>query len=285
LTETLTSEKLDPNYAGLDPNYAGGAAVYEDIAMNRKIFTDAVGELARLAAIEKVDKFVLLSSAGVLKLKAKPSDLDEFGRLNEQSLGLMQGRIEPSLLNEDVIGWKMRGEEILKASGVPYTIVRAHSPPPRPWNEPNPKDYTIAIFQEKVDGVSGVSVITAQNLADVCVEAALRDNIQSTTFQAIDVRNPISANSLRAILKVNPRLPPEDWKGAMDTLAKDEPLTKTQLEALLQPPSPSPSEIEMKRKLDKFAESSGYASSFLNVLRDPARPTFLTYHLPSVLVQ
>jgi hypothetical protein len=76
LTETLTSEKLDPNYAGLDPNYAGGAAVYEDIAMNRRIFTDAVGELARLAAMENVDKFVLLSSAGVLKLKAKPSDLD-----------------------------------------------------------------------------------------------------------------------------------------------------------------------------------------------------------------
>eukprot|EP00961_Rhodomonas_salina_P083428 1120444-Rhodomonas_salina.1 len=49
--------------AGLDPAYAK-ATMQEDISMNRRIYSEAVGELLRLGKIEGIDKFVLVSSAG-----------------------------------------------------------------------------------------------------------------------------------------------------------------------------------------------------------------------------
>jgi hypothetical protein len=78
----------------------------------------AVGELVRLGQKEGVDKFVLVSSAGV----GKPASvaLDEARNRADEAKGRWRPtRLEPAMLNEDVIKWKLRGESALKESGLP----------------------------------------------------------------------------------------------------------------------------------------------------------------------
>jgi len=53
---------------------------------------------------QQLDRFVLISSAGLDRIKPDYSDY-----------------------LKDVLSWKMAGELSLKASGVPYSIVRAYS--------------------------------------------------------------------------------------------------------------------------------------------------------------
>ena len=111
--------------------------------MNRRIYADAVAEILRLGRVEGLDKFVLVSSV----FGASKSSLDAELEASEDAASPAAAaaadgvplrlrnwkrvRVEPSLLNPEVIRFKLSGEEQLKMSGVPYTIVRAYSPPPR----------------------------------------------------------------------------------------------------------------------------------------------------------
>ena len=126
------------------------------------------------------------------------------------------------MLNEDVIRWKLDGEEMLKASGVPYTIVQAYAPPPRPWNDPDPKEFNIAILQGKGSLFPGI--ISRSDLGHVAVEALIRPGTENTTFQAINARKDLPEDTVAVILKADPKFP--DWKGSLDNLAKDAPATK-----------------------------------------------------------
>lgn len=132
-------------------------------------------------------------------------------------------RLEPALLNEDVVRWKLRGEELLKRSGIPYTIIRAYSPPPRPWNDPDPKDFNVAILQQ-ADGGGVSGVITRADLGHVAAEALLRPAARGTSFEAINVGKDASAAQLAAIRTISPTFP--EWKEAMGMLAKDPPVSQ-----------------------------------------------------------
>lgn len=234
--------------AGLDPSYAGGAAAYEDIAMNRRIYSEAVGELARLAAGAGVDRFVLVSSAGA----GAPAAGLPAGWAPRFSAGWRQPRVEPSLLNPDVVRWKLRGEALLRASGVPYAIVRAHSPPPRPWDDPDPRDYDTALLPAgTAPGIAGA--ITRGGLADVCVEALLRPGTRAAALQAISVRKGAAGDSLAAARRLDPAFP--DWRASMAALAEDPPPSSAERDALARPAPPSPSEERLRALLDDLAAS------------------------------
>ncbi len=146
----------------------------------------ALGELIRLGKKEGVDKFVLVSSAGVGLKKPSALSLDEVQNKKDEARGRWRPtRLEPAMLNEDVVKWKLRGEEMLRASGLPYTIVRSYSPPPRPWNDPKPEDFNIAILQGGSEGVSGV--INRSDLGHVAAQALISPKTTGTTFEAINV--------------------------------------------------------------------------------------------------
>mmetsp|Transcript_20977 Transcript_20977/g.32875 ORF Transcript_20977/g.32875 Transcript_20977/m.32875 type:complete len:279 (-) Transcript_20977:173-1009(-) len=196
--------------AGLDPTYleqSGGAALFEDIEMNHHIYCDAVREIARLGAKQGMDKFVLVSSSNIATTSEKFVQSD--GRAWKKI------RVEPSLLNREVIEWKLRGEQYLRASGVPYTIIHAYSPPPRPWDDPDPKKYDIAILQDETVG----GAMIRSDLAKVCVEALVRPSTKGVTFGAIDVSKDLSGDTLSLVQKVNKQFP--NWKQSLDKLASD----------------------------------------------------------------
>ena len=93
----------------------------EDIENNRRIYFEAVQEMSRLGA-QHVDRFVLISSAGLDRVKPEYSEY-----------------------LKDVLAWKKKGELSLKASGVPYSIVRAYSL--NNEAEDAGDEFTVAIFQ------------------------------------------------------------------------------------------------------------------------------------------
>eukprot|EP00286_Rhodomonas_abbreviata_P023122 CAMPEP_0181296836 /NCGR_PEP_ID=MMETSP1101-20121128/4915_1 /TAXON_ID=46948 /ORGANISM="Rhodomonas abbreviata, Strain Caron Lab Isolate" /LENGTH=364 /DNA_ID=CAMNT_0023401725 /DNA_START=109 /DNA_END=1203 /DNA_ORIENTATION=- len=159
--------KLAPVMQGVSKViFAAGAHGWEDIGNNRRIYGEAVGELARLSAAQGVSRFVLVSSGG---------------------LTIENAGYSPYL--KDVLFWKLRGENLLRESGTPYTIVRAYSldnaaekskpqgkskgesasstagsptPPPEPTME-------LLLFQGDKAGVGGL--ISRHDLAAVAVAA------------------------------------------------------------------------------------------------------------------
>ena len=214
--------------AGLDPAYVR-ATVFEDVEMNRRIYADAVAEILRLGRVEGLDKFVLVSSV----FGASKSSLDAELEASEDAASAAAAaapegvplrlrnwkrvRVEPSLLNPEVIRFKLSGEEQLKMSGVPYTIVRAYSPPPRPWSDPREKDFSLAVFQRDDAGVSGV--ISRSDLGHLAAEAVVNSQTDFTTFQAMNIKTGLSQEQAAIVRRANPRFP--DWKGSLTSLAKD----------------------------------------------------------------
>ena len=82
----------------------------------------AVGEVIRLGKEVGVDHFVLVSSAGVgLRKGVAPKlALDEARNAADEARGRWRPtRLEPALLNEDVVRWKLIGEDAVKRSGLP----------------------------------------------------------------------------------------------------------------------------------------------------------------------
>ena len=176
---------------------------------------------------EGVDKFVLVSSAGVGLNKTPPAlALDESQNKKDEARGRWRPtKLEPALLNEDVVLWKLRGEELLKTSGIPYTIVRSYSPPPRPWNDPKPEDFNIAIFPVQGDGEGISGVINRSDLGKVAAQALASPKTAGRTFEAINVPKTVSADQVSMVQKINPTFP--NWKESLNTLAKDQPVSTT----------------------------------------------------------
>ena len=156
--------------------------------------------MAKLGKAGGVNRFLLISSAGL-----------EMFNPNSPRHG---SALRVSKYLRDVLRWKYRGEQLLRASGVPYTIVRAYSL----YNEANAEetkaDTATAVLQGDPEGVGGV--ITRENLARVSVEALLLNETEGVTFEVLDVRRSL-----------NPDYP--DWhKILREDLAKDPVLTPTE---------------------------------------------------------
>jgi len=144
---------------------------------NRPEMVDYLGvkNLAEVAASASVGQFVLISSRSVT---------DENHPLNR-----MFG---------DVLKWKLRGENALRASGVPYTIIR----PGGLINEPGGQH---AFVLEQGDSVTAQTTIARADLAKICVEALAYPEARFKTFET----NTIAGS------------PAMDWAAAFGSLEPD----------------------------------------------------------------
>lgn len=135
--------------------FAAGAHGFEDLENNRRIYSEAVAEIARLGKAEGTDRFLLISSAGMQLVNPLSDSFQDPPPISKYL--------------RDVLKWKLRGEQLLRNSGLPYTIIRAYSLNNNAANIAQNKDDTaIAIFQGEPKDVGGV--ISRENLAQVTVE-------------------------------------------------------------------------------------------------------------------
>ena len=111
---------------------------------------------------EALPQFVLVSSAGVTRPGRPGINLDEEPpavRLNDQLGGILT--------------WKLKGEDSLRTSGIPYTIIR----PCALTEEAGGK----ALILEQGDNIRGK--ISREDVAELCVQAIKQSKASNRTFE------------------------------------------------------------------------------------------------------
>jgi uncharacterized protein YbjT (DUF2867 family) len=98
----------------------------------------------------------------------------------------------------NVLIWKLKGEDTLRASGVPYTVVR-------PGGLVNGAGGEKDIVFEQGDGPSENSTITRADVARICVEALKHPEARNRTFE----------------VSARPGLPVTDWRAKFAALKPD----------------------------------------------------------------
>ncbi|MDJ0616815.1 MAG: CIA30 family protein [Calothrix sp. MO_192.B10] len=130
-------------------------------------------------------QFVLVSSAGVTRPNRPGINLDEEPpavRLNDQLGGILT--------------WKLKGEDSLRASSIPYTIIR----PCALTEEPGSKELIV----EQGDNIRGR--ISREDVAELCVAALQQPKACNVTFEVKEGEN--RANNI-------------NWQGLFSTLKSD----------------------------------------------------------------
>lgn len=134
----------------------------------------------------KLPQFVLVSSAGVTRPGRPGINLEEEPpavRLNDQLGGILT--------------WKLRGEDSVRESGLPYTIIR----PCALTEEPGVK----ALIFDQGDNIKGK--VSRDAIAELCVQALAQPKACNVTFE---VKEAESSNH------------PLDWQSLFDHLQPDE---------------------------------------------------------------
>jgi uncharacterized protein YbjT (DUF2867 family) len=134
---------------------------------------------------ETLPQFVLISSAGVTRPGRPGINLDEEPpavRLNDQLGGILT--------------WKLRGEESLKASGIPYTIIRPCALTEAAGGK--------ALIFEQGDNIKGK--VSRDDVAEICVRAIKEPKASYLTFEVKE--SETIANDL-------------DWKNLFSSLQAD----------------------------------------------------------------
>ena len=132
---------------------------------------------------DNLPKFVMVSSAGVTRPGRPGLNLDEEPpavRLNDQLGGILT--------------WKLRGEDTVRSSGVPYTIIR-------PCGMTEDAGGKGLIFDQG-DNIKGL--VSRDDIADLCVEVLERPQANKATFEvkgAKDGDKPLDNKSLFAGLQ------------------------------------------------------------------------------------
>jgi uncharacterized protein YbjT (DUF2867 family) len=122
---------------------------------------------------ESLPQFVLISSAGVTRPGRPGINLDEEPpavRLNDQLGGILT--------------WKLKGEDSLRSSGIPYTIIR----PCALTEDAGGKEF---IF-EQGDNIRGK--ISREDIAELCIQSIQKTKARNLTFEVKEGAN--TANSL-----------------------------------------------------------------------------------------
>lgn len=83
----------------------------------------------------------------------------------------------------DVLKWKLKGEDALRASGVPYTVVR-------PGGLINAPARQKAVIFEQGDKSSTQTTISRADVADICVQALKYPEARNKTFETSTVAGP-----------------------------------------------------------------------------------------------
>jgi uncharacterized protein YbjT (DUF2867 family) len=114
---------------------------------------EGVRNLATAASAAGIGHFVLVSSRAVTQ--------------KDHPLNRMFG---------DVLIWKLKGEDVLRASGVPYTIIR-------PGGLTNAEPGKSAFVLEQGDKVTGQTTIARADVATICVQALKHPEARNRTFE------------------------------------------------------------------------------------------------------
>jgi uncharacterized protein YbjT (DUF2867 family) len=122
-----------------------------------KIDFEGVRNLAAAARAAQVRQFVLVSSRSVTQ--------------DDNPLNKMFG---------DVLKWKLKGENALRESGVPYTVVR-------PGGLTNGSGGQRRLVLEQGDTVSAQTTIARADVAELCVQALRYPEAVNRTFEASSV--------------------------------------------------------------------------------------------------
>lgn len=162
----FTGDVTDP--ASLAPAMQGADAVISAIGAKGKdgpnrpevIDYQGVRNLATAASAAGVKQFVLVSSRAVTQ--------------KDHPLNRMFG---------DVLIWKLKGEDALRASGVPYTIIR-------PGGLGNGEPGKNAFVIEQGDKVTGQTTIARADVATVCVQALKYPEARNRTFEVNSIAGP-----------------------------------------------------------------------------------------------
>jgi uncharacterized protein YbjT (DUF2867 family) len=119
---------------------------------------EGVSNLARAAADANIRQFVLVSSSGA-------TQDDHF--LNKAF--------------DNVLKWKLKGENALRASGVPYTVVRPGGLINKPANE-----FAVTFAQ----GDTSTGTISREDVALICIAALQQGDARGKTFEAFSSAEP-----------------------------------------------------------------------------------------------
>jgi len=117
---------------------------------------------------EKFPRFVQISSAGVTRPGKPGLNLEEEPpavRLNEQLGGILT--------------WKLKGEDVIRSSGIPYTIIR----PCALTEEPGGKALTFA----QGDTIKGQ--VSREDIAELCIQALNLPQACNVTFEVNSQQN------------------------------------------------------------------------------------------------
>jgi len=114
-----------------------------------------VRNLVEAARAAKVEHFVLVSSCSVTK---PDHPLNKFGQ---------------------VLTWKLKGEDALRASGLTYTIVRPGGLTDEPGGQ-------AALIFDQGDRISGM--ISRADVAEVCIQALQQPNARNATFEVVQTQ-------------------------------------------------------------------------------------------------
>ncbi|MGD1717368.1 CIA30 family protein [Dapis sp. BLCC M172] len=112
---------------------------------------------------DELPKFVLVSSAGVTRPGRPGLNLDEQPpavKLNDQLKGLLN--------------WKLKGEEVVRSSGIPYTVIRPCGMTEQPGGQ--------ALIFDQGDNIKGI--VSRDDIADLCVKVLEENKACNTTFEA-----------------------------------------------------------------------------------------------------
>ena len=151
VTEPAT---LTPAMQGVDAVISVIGAKGKDSASRAEVIDYAgVRNLTVAASAAGVKQFVLVSSRGVTR--------------ENNSLNRMFG---------DLLKWKLKGEDALRASGVPYTIIR-----PGGLRDGKPGEKAFVI--EQGDKSAGQTTIARADLATICVQALRYPETRNRTFE------------------------------------------------------------------------------------------------------
>lgn len=157
-----------------------------DRALNPKFspgFFQLQVEYIKAYGADNLPKFVMVSSAGVTRPGRPGLNLDEEPpavRLNDQLGGILT--------------WKLKGEDAVRSSGIPYTIIRPCGMTEKAGGK--------GLIFDQGDNIKGL--VSRDDIADLCVEVLERPQANKVTFEvkgAKDGDKPLDNKSLFAGLK------------------------------------------------------------------------------------
>ncbi|MBE9210373.1 CIA30 family protein [Nostoc sp. LEGE 06077] len=125
-----------------------------------------------------ISQFVLVSSAGVTRPGRPGINLDEEPpavRLNDQLGGILT--------------WKLKGEDSLRTSSIPYTIIR----PCALTEEPGGQE----VIFEQGDNIRGK--ISREDVAEICVQTLEQSKVHNVTFEVKATENKVNSLNWEAL--------------------------------------------------------------------------------------